>query len=327
MTRFTTLSPFLFFILSIFCINSFAQANTDRPRIVKTNWANSMGYPGNESCIIILGDDVLKINLSLAVGDSKMDRYPPLFIEYDLGGILVGRTEKITDGDFSPAIINGYNAFETNLSFVVQFDNMCSGPNPMTNSTEFEYSFRLVSYEEDTDSFEPYPVLANPELFPPYLFPELSDPAYDPSSYEPNYSGTKILCCDPLPNNGGLVQSNDFPTGENNSQALPTKEQTIKLTTEAQSSLQTKRQTVDTYHLFPNPTQHFLNLELIIAKGNFYEIEIIDLTGRVIRNIYKTIDAPGNYMETLDLSNVQQGIYFCKIRSATKTTSLKVLKR
>ncbi len=327
MQRFTTLYPSLFFILFIFCTNSFAQANTDRPRIVKTNWANSMGYPGNESCIIILGDDVLKINLSLAVGDSKMDRYPPLFIEYNLGGILVGRTDKITEGDFSPAIINGYNAFETNFPFVVQFDNMCSGPNPMTNSTEFEYSFRLVSYEEDTDSFEPYPVLANPELFPPYLFPELSDPAYDPSSYEPNYSGTKILCCDPLPNNQGLVQSNELPDGENNPQALPAKEQTIKSTPEAQPSFQTKRQTIDTYHVFPNPTQHFLNIELAITEGDFYQIEIIDLTGKVIRNIDKIIDIPGNYRETLDLSDFHQGIYFCKIRSATKTTSIKVLKR
>ena len=69
---------------------------------------------------------------------------------------------------------------------------------------------------------------------------------------------------------------------------------------------------VKTAKLFPNPAQDFVNIS-IEQQGVTYSIELVDLSGRTIKNVDKAF---ATY--TLSTSDLNKGIYLVKIKTANE---------
>lgn len=78
------------------------------------------------------------------------------------------------------------------------------------------------------------------------------------------------------------------------------------------------------FSAYPNPTINMLNLELTLINPAQTQIEMVDMMGRVVKEISnKELSAGLNTMqvETADLVN---GIYFIRMSSTGKTTQYKI---
>lgn len=78
------------------------------------------------------------------------------------------------------------------------------------------------------------------------------------------------------------------------------------------------------FSAYPNPTVDVLNLNLTVLNPVQTSIEMIDLTGKVVKNVSNEMLSAGVHsfaVQTADLSN---GIYFIRIQSNGKTVQHKV---
>jgi hypothetical protein len=77
------------------------------------------------------------------------------------------------------------------------------------------------------------------------------------------------------------------------------------------------------YKLFPNPANSEINI-LSLGNSNYYNIEIHDLTGRIV----KIVNSRTSNNTTLDVSDLKSGNYIIKITDNNgKVESLKMIKR
>ena len=77
------------------------------------------------------------------------------------------------------------------------------------------------------------------------------------------------------------------------------------------------------YKLFPNPANSEINI-LSLGNSNYYNIEIHDLTGRIV----KIVNSKTSNNTTLDVSDLKSGNYIIKITDNNgKVESLKMIKR
>ncbi len=79
--------------------------------------------------------------------------------------------------------------------------------------------------------------------------------------------------------------------------------------------------------LFPNPTSESTTLRFDLAVSTALNIQLTDITGKVISNINNTFNAGENTV-TIEGNNVSNGLYFVNIRSkaGVKTLKLNVLR-
>ena len=75
--------------------------------------------------------------------------------------------------------------------------------------------------------------------------------------------------------------------------------------------------------IYPNPVTDVLHLDLVYNK-NVYGISIINITGRIIKEI-KTI--PGQKNISINTGSLSSGIYLLKIQSGKKNTCVKFIKQ
>ena len=66
--------------------------------------------------------------------------------------------------------------------------------------------------------------------------------------------------------------------------------------------------------VYPNPGNGNIHFDLAITEAGNVNIDVFDLTGKVLFNQASTWDQIGVYTETLDLSALSQGIYIYKVR-------------
>ena len=77
------------------------------------------------------------------------------------------------------------------------------------------------------------------------------------------------------------------------------------------------------YKIFPNPANSEINI-LSLSNSNYYNIEIHDLTGRIVKIENSRI----SNNTTLDVSDLKSGNYIIKITDNNgKVESLKMIKR
>jgi hypothetical protein len=75
------------------------------------------------------------------------------------------------------------------------------------------------------------------------------------------------------------------------------------------------------YKIFPNPANDFINIEFINPQKDRFNIEIIDITGRIlINNTYSAVKSEKNTRK-IDVSRLPNGIYLCVIKSENKNYS------
>lgn len=76
--------------------------------------------------------------------------------------------------------------------------------------------------------------------------------------------------------------------------------------------------------LFPNPVNNELKISLQNAENT--EIEIIDLQGRVLQIYFFDKGACSLAEQSLNVTQLTKGIYFCKINNGKSTKTIKFLK-
>ena len=66
--------------------------------------------------------------------------------------------------------------------------------------------------------------------------------------------------------------------------------------------------------LFPNPSSHTSNLEIVMDETSLVKIELYDLKGQLVRSLHTQSYAAGTKRLVLDNSGLNNGIYFLKVR-------------
>ena len=79
--------------------------------------------------------------------------------------------------------------------------------------------------------------------------------------------------------------------------------------------------------VFPNPFQSSTTVELNLTETKNVSVSITDAVGKVVKNIPVKNLRSGKHKITLDLSELQNGIYFCKINYSGCSSILKMMKQ
>jgi hypothetical protein len=78
------------------------------------------------------------------------------------------------------------------------------------------------------------------------------------------------------------------------------------------------------FKAYPNPAVNTLNLEMNFAIGGLTEIDMVDMTGKVVKKIANENYAQGQHTLQVETSDIVNGIYFVRIANNGKTTQYKV---
>lgn len=77
--------------------------------------------------------------------------------------------------------------------------------------------------------------------------------------------------------------------------------------------------------LFPNPVNNELTLSLTSSVGTSVEIRIVDVQGKTV-SIRKERILPGNNQIIMQLSELSQGLYICRVNNGSSIETRKFLK-
>ena len=82
------------------------------------------------------------------------------------------------------------------------------------------------------------------------------------------------------------------------------------------------------YPSYPNPFNPITNISLSIANAALIKVNIYDVNGRLVDNLYDSIIAPGYHQLAWHATNKPSGIYFVLLESAgqIKTQKLVLMK-
>lgn len=77
--------------------------------------------------------------------------------------------------------------------------------------------------------------------------------------------------------------------------------------------------------VFPNPANDVTNISYFLNDSKTILIQLIDIKGQVIKELYKQEDAPGFHSQILNLTGVASGVYFIKTSANEKKVSQKLI--
>jgi len=69
------------------------------------------------------------------------------------------------------------------------------------------------------------------------------------------------------------------------------------------------------YQNYPNPFNNTTNIMIEIKEKNFYKLEIYDVMGKKVDNLFEGIKTPGTYQINYDAYKLSSGVYFYKLES------------
>ncbi|PBQ32278.1 hypothetical protein CNR22_11010 [Sphingobacteriaceae bacterium] len=77
--------------------------------------------------------------------------------------------------------------------------------------------------------------------------------------------------------------------------------------------------------VFPNPASDITNISYFLSQSKTISIQLIDIKGQVIKELYKQEDAPGFHTQILNLNGVASGVYFIKTNANQQKVSQKLI--
>ena len=81
---------------------------------------------------------------------------------------------------------------------------------------------------------------------------------------------------------------------------------------------------VSSLNIFPNPSQNEVNILFTLTEKAITDIEIMDITGRIVRQIVNESLPLGNNTKTIDVSNLDNGIYIIRLNTNGHMTQQKL---
>lgn len=76
-------------------------------------------------------------------------------------------------------------------------------------------------------------------------------------------------------------------------------------------------------NLFPNPAANVVTVELNVVQKANVKIEVVNLLGEVVTNVYENANAVGELKKEVNTSSFTNGIYFMRITTDGKSQNLK----
>lgn len=77
--------------------------------------------------------------------------------------------------------------------------------------------------------------------------------------------------------------------------------------------------------VFPNPASGLSNISYILKETKQVSIELIDIKGNVVKQLFDQRQAPGNHSQMLDLQGIASGIYFVRFSADRQKVSQKLI--
>jgi hypothetical protein len=82
--------------------------------------------------------------------------------------------------------------------------------------------------------------------------------------------------------------------------------------------------TFNQLRVYPNPAQNILNVSFSAEENQSFSIRLITVTGNVVYE-QNTTDFSGHYVNTIDLSDMANGVYFLSLSSEKGSVNKKVV--
>jgi hypothetical protein len=82
---------------------------------------------------------------------------------------------------------------------------------------------------------------------------------------------------------------------------------------------------LSSFTLSPVPAKNNLTISFKLSYQAFTTIDLLNQQGKVIRNFYHEMLPAGNTMFHLDVSEIPDGLYFCRIITNENITAKKIL--
>lgn len=77
--------------------------------------------------------------------------------------------------------------------------------------------------------------------------------------------------------------------------------------------------------IYPNPSDGIFTIEINKTESNKVSVEMLDITGKLVhRNDYPVL---GTLKETIDLQNLNKGMYFLRVKEGEKISTVKIIFR
>lgn len=77
------------------------------------------------------------------------------------------------------------------------------------------------------------------------------------------------------------------------------------------------------FRMFPNPAVNELTFGFDVNETNNVSIDILDLNGRVVKNVINSTFSNESYFDKVDIRDLQGGLYITRVKSDAKTSSYK----
>ncbi|MGB0930436.1 MAG: alkaline phosphatase D family protein [Chitinophagales bacterium] len=78
--------------------------------------------------------------------------------------------------------------------------------------------------------------------------------------------------------------------------------------------------------LYPNPSSDFCLVNYVLSSPQTLQIQLLDLQGKVVREVLKEKQGVGNYALSLELKDLEVGVYYLKIKGGGNMISREILK-
>lgn len=76
---------------------------------------------------------------------------------------------------------------------------------------------------------------------------------------------------------------------------------------------------------FPNPFNPVTKISYSLPKASFMELNVYDISGRLVKNLFSGRHAEGNYEMDFNGESLSSGIYICRMNSENYTNSIKMI--
>lgn len=77
--------------------------------------------------------------------------------------------------------------------------------------------------------------------------------------------------------------------------------------------------------VFPNPSQGLTTVSYFLASEQNIKIELLDITGKMIRTLVEQGQEPGPHSNLVDLKGIERGVYFIKISANGEKISQRLI--
>jgi hypothetical protein len=79
------------------------------------------------------------------------------------------------------------------------------------------------------------------------------------------------------------------------------------------------------FESYPNPAKNNMAVRYQLAKDGFVKITIYDVSGREVNNLVNEHQLTGQHVAILDVSGMQEGIYYCTLRTSNGKATNKIM--